>query len=256
MPSSATGISSCIGCGGEIRPDDRYCGTCGTSLIGDAPKPASDAFALLTPSLVYYFVTLALLAAYKLTDLFPPDFESFLGVSIADTLIVVVFWVMARKEIAPLFSFQGFRISVALLTVGGAIGGCAVVSVIADFINVSLFDTTFSDSWLFAETSSPLLFAVLFTCVQPAIFEEVAFRGFLFNNILQVTTPRGAVYITAFVFGIIHLAVISMMWLVPLGLAFAMLRVRYNTLWYGVIGHFTYNLGFVLLEYWQTGAVR
>ena len=66
-----------------------------------------------------------------------------------------------------------------------------------------------------------------------------------------MTTPTGAVYITAFVFGIIHLAVISMLWLVPLGLIFGMLRAKYNTLWYGVIGHFTYNLGFILLEYAQ-----
>ena len=251
MQSSVTGISSCLGCGGEIRPDDRFCGSCGTSLIADAERQSRDAFSLLTPSLVYYFVTLALLAAYKLTDIFSPGFESFLGVSIVDTLIVVVFWIMARKELAPLFRLKDIRISIVMLTIAGALLGCLVVSVAADFINVSLFETTFSDSWLFEETSAPLLYAVMFTCVQPAIFEEVAFRGFLFNNIQQVTTPTGAVYITAFVFGIIHLAVISMLWLVPLGLIFGMLRAKYNTLWYGVIGHFTYHLGFILLEYAQ-----
>jgi membrane protease YdiL (CAAX protease family) len=193
-----------------------------------------------------------LLAAYKFTDIFSPGFESFLGISVVDTLIVIVFWVMARKEVAPLFRLQGIRASIMLLTVAGAILGCLVVSVAADFINVSLFESTFSESWLFEETSAPMLYAIVLTCIQPAIFEEVAFRGFLFNNIQQVTTTKGAVYITAFVFGIIHLAVISMIWLVPLGLVFGMLRARYNTIWYGIIGHFAYNLGFVLLEHWQT----
>jgi membrane protease YdiL (CAAX protease family) len=252
MRSSATGISSCIGCGGEIRPEDRFCGSCGTSLIADDAQPSRDAFTVLTPSLVYYFLTLTLLAAYKLTDIFDAGFESFLGVTIADTLIIIIFWIIARKDLAPLFAFKGIRISVVLLTIAGAILGCLVVSITADFINVSLFESTFSDAWLFEETSAPLLYAVIFTCVQPAIFEEVAFRGFLFNNIQQVTTPSGAVYITAFIFGIIHLAVISMLWLVPLGLIFGILRAKYNTLWYGVIGHFTYNLGFVLLEHGQT----
>lgn len=251
MQSSATGISYCVGCGGVIEPDDRFCGSCGTSLLADTPKPSSDAFTLLTPSLVYYFVTLTLLAAYKLTDIFDGGFESFVGVTIADTLIVVVFWIVARKDVAPLFSFKGVRISIVLLTMAGAILGCLAVSVTANFINVSLFESTFSDSWLFEGTSAPLLYAVIFTCVQPAIFEEVAFRGFLFNNIQQVTTAASTVYITAFVFGIIHLAVISMIWLVPLGLVFGMLRARYNTIWYGIIGHFTYNLGFVLLEHVQ-----
>ena len=38
---------------------------------------------------------------------------------------------------------------------------------------------------------------------------------------------------------------------VQLAAGFGMLRAKYNTLWYGVIGHFTYNLGFILLEYAQ-----
>lgn len=252
MQTNATGISSCLGCGGQVTPNDRFCGTCGTFLADDVVKPTGDAFATLTPSLVFYFVTLALLAAYKLTDIFPTDFEGFLGVTIIDTLIVVLFWIITRKDLAPLFSLKGIRISILFLTIAGALLGCLIVSVVADFINVSLFETTFTDSWLFAETSSPFLYAVIFTCVQPAIFEEVAFRGFLFSNVQQVTTATGAVYITAFIFGIIHLSVISMIWLVPLGLIFGMLRVRYNTIWYGIVGHFTYNLGFVLLEYVQT----
>ena len=82
----------------------------------------------MTPSLVYYFITLALLAAYKFTDIFSPGFESFLGISIVDTLIVIVFWVIARREVAPLFRFQGVRISILLLTVAGAI--LAVVMVL------------------------------------------------------------------------------------------------------------------------------
>ena len=253
MQSSATtGISYCIGCGGEVRPGDRFCGSCGTSLLRETARASKDAFSVLTPSLIFYFVTLSLLGVYKLTDVFAADFESFVIVDVATSLIVSVFWIMARKDLAPLFTLKGIRISIALLTMAGAIVSCLVVSVVADFINVSLYESTFSETWLFEETSSPLLYAVIFTCVQPAIFEEVAFRGFLFNNIQQISTAASTVYITAFVFGIIHLTIISMLWLVPLGLVFGLLRAKYNTLWYGIIGHFTYNLGVVLLEYVQT----
>lgn len=234
----------------ETHPGDRFCGHCGSTLAGHV-KPVSDVFYVLTPSLAFYFITLALLAAYKLTELFPVTFESHLVVSVLDVVIVIIFWILARKEVRPLLSFRGFRVSIAGLTILCALGGCLIVSVVADYINVSLFDSTYSDGWIFADTASPLLFSILLTCVQPAIFEEVAFRGFLFSNIQKISTPSGAAYITAFIFGIIHLSVISMLWLVPLGLAFAFLRLKYNTLWYGVIGHFTYNLGFVLLDYWE-----
>lgn len=250
--STTTGISYCIGCGGEVRPGDRFCGSCGTSLLRETARASRDAFSVLTPSLIFYFVTLSILGVYKLTDVFDASFESFAIVSIATTLIVVAFWIMAGKDLVSLFDLKGIRISVVLLTIVIALVSCLVVSVVADFINVSLYETTFVETLLFEDTSSPLLYAILFTCVQPAIFEEVAFRGFLFNNIQQITTPTSTVYITAFIFGIIHLAIISMLWLVPLGLAFGFLRAKYNTLWYGIIGHFTYNLGVVLIEYAQT----
>jgi membrane protease YdiL (CAAX protease family) len=73
----------------------------------------------------------------------------------------------------------------------------------------------------------------------------------MFNNISHITTARSAIYITGFVFGIIHLAIISLLWLVPIGLIFAWLRWRYNTLWYGIIGHFVYNLCITMIEYYN-----
>jgi membrane protease YdiL (CAAX protease family) len=91
--------------------------------------------------------------------------------------------------------------------------------------------------------------ATLFIAVQPAIFEEITFRGFLFNNLKQVSGGPSAVYITGFVFGMMHLALISLLWLVPIGLAFGYLRNKYNTLWYGVIGHFTYNFIIVMNDF-------
>ena len=234
----------------DVHPGDRLCGHCGNTLEEPA-KPVTDVFSVLTPSLAYYFITLALLATYKMTDLFPVTFESFLAVSILDALIVIAFWIIAWKEVRPLLGFSGLKLSIVGLTITGALAGCLIVSVVADYINVSLFESTYSERWIFAETTSPLLFSVLLTCAVPALFEEVAFRGFLFNNIQKISTPSGAAYITAFIFGIIHLAVISMLWLVPLGIAFAFLRIKYNTLWYGMIGHFAYNLGFVLIDYWS-----
>lgn len=137
----------------------------------------------------------------------------------------------------------------AALTIVGALLGSVIISWIANIIQISISDDVFYNPYLFQDTGSPFLLATLFICVQPAIFEEVAFRGFLFTNIQKIASPLGAVYVTSFLFGIIHLAVISLLWLVPIGLAFAFLRLKYNIIWYGVIGHFTYNLGITILEF-------
>ncbi|TXH26639.1 MAG: CPBP family intramembrane metalloprotease [Cyclobacteriaceae bacterium] len=48
-----------------------------------------------------------------------------------------------------------------------------------------------------------------------------------------------------------HLAFISLIWLIPIGLAFGFLRSRYNTIWYGIVGHFVYNFCITVYEFWN-----
>jgi uncharacterized protein len=243
----------CLHCQNPVQSNDRFCGKCGKQLFElSQPLPVvEDVFAILTPSLLYYGITLLILSAFKLTPLFPEGFEGMLWISVIDLFLVLAFWGYYFEELKPLYSISNLKVKLVLLTMGGAIVGSVLVSVVADFINISLSDDVFYDTYLFGDTAYPLSFAILFIAVYPAIFEEVAFRGFMFNNIKQVTSVKSVVYITSFVFGIIHLSIISMMWLVPIGLVFAWLRMKYNTLWYGMIGHFTYNLCITLMEYYR-----
>lgn len=245
------GESTCIQCGAPVNVADIFCSHCGRELSATVRPPQEDVFSTLTPSLLYYFATLILLMVYKFTPAFPEGFEGQVAISILDIGIVIAFCIYARRDLAPLFSVSGLSSKIMLLTVAGALAGSALISLVANWINVSISDDVFYNPYLFEDTQFPLLISVLFICVQPAIFEEVAFRGFLFSNLEKVTSPAGAVYISSFIFGLLHLAFISMIWLVPIGLAFAFLRLKYNTLWYGMIGHFTYNLGITLIEFYQ-----
>lgn len=240
----------CIHCAAPVKATDFFCSHCGRELKSTARHPREDVFTTLTPSLLFYFVTLILLMVYKFTPVFPDGFEGQVAIAVLDTGIVIAFWIYSKRELAPLFSVSGLRIKLVLLTVLGALAGSIVISLVADWINVSISDDVFYNPYLFDDTAFPLFMSIVFICVQPAIFEEVAFRGFLFSNLEKVTSPGGAVYISSFVFGLLHLAIISLIWLVPIGLAFAFLRLRYNTLWYGIIGHFIYNLGITLIEFY------
>ncbi|HTH58496.1 MAG TPA: CPBP family glutamic-type intramembrane protease [Cyclobacteriaceae bacterium] len=242
-------IRACPYCDGTVRPTDTFCGHCGKELKNDFDGTREDVISQLTPALLYYGMTLILLATFKFTSVFPSGLEGMIGVTIIDVLIVIAFWARNIREINPLFSFAGFDLRVAGLTVLFAIVGSVVVSVVANWINLSIQDDVFYDTYLFQDTRNPFLFSVIFIAVQPAIFEEVAFRGFLFNNVARLSNGESAIFITGFIFGLIHLQFISLFWLVPIGLAFAFLRNKYNTLWYGVIGHFTYNFCITLFEF-------
>jgi len=118
----------------------------------------------------------------------------------------------------------------------------------------------FSNSFFLIEESSnyyidyihleyPLLGAIFFIVILPPIFEELAFRGFLFNQLQKVANTKVTIIATAFLFALIHLSIISFIWIFPFGLLLGYLRSKFNTLWLGMIIHFIHNLVVVLIDY-------
>lgn len=239
----------CNSCGVGLAQHAIFCPSCGIKIDEEEQSTNSDVIQTLAPSFVYYFLTLIILAVYKLTSLFDDSFESLVIVTVVDVILVLFFWFYFSKSLAPLFSVRSVQIPIILKVIAGCIAGAVAVYYIADLINLALFDDTSYSYGIFMGTSHPELYAILFVCVQPAIFEEVAFRGFLFNNIQEVAPKDATVYITAVLFGIMHLAFLGLFYLIPIGIAFALLRSKYNTLWYGIIGHFIYNFTITALEY-------
>jgi uncharacterized protein len=249
IDSATESALQCAGCSGILQPDEKFCGYCGHEVAHEQQVVNQDAFTVIQPTLIYYFLTLLLLAIYKLTDIFPDGIEGLIIISIVDVTVVIAFWGYFFGDLMPLFSLRSIHWKPLLLTIGGAFAGALVVSKLADLINISLFDDIYYSPYLYEDTAQPLLWAIIMTCVQPAIFEEVAFRGFMFSNLQVLSSPKGAIYVSAVLFGIMHLSFIALIWLIPLGIAAAMLRMRYNTLWYGIIGHFVYNFTVTAIDF-------
>ena len=84
--------------------------------------------------------------------------------------------------------------------------------------------------------------------MQPAIFEELASRGVIFGALERVLAVREAIMVSALLFMIIHLAVLSFPHLLVLGLVLGYLRVRTGSLYPGMVLHFTHNLLVVMSE--------
>jgi membrane protease YdiL (CAAX protease family) len=238
----------CPHCQSPLRGLAVFCGQCGQPVVVKSPEPHVDIFERIRPSLLYYFLTLLLLLIYKVTESFPEGFEGMIWITVIDVSLVIIFWWHFSESLGRLL-FTRLNMFVLGKVIIGAMAAAFFVTIIADWVNISITDDEFYSPYLFDDTPYPLAFSILFICVQPAIFEEVAFRGFVFNNLHQVTSTTGAIYITSFLFGIMHLSYISLIWLVPLGIISAILRTKYNTLWYGMVAHFTYNLIITLIEF-------
>jgi uncharacterized protein len=89
---------------------------------------------------------------------------------------------------------------------------------------------------------------VLCICVQPAVFEELAFRGIILTGLQRVIAPVEAVLVSSLMFMILHLSIPSFPHLLVIGLALGFLRVRSGSLYPGMLLHFTHNLLCVVSE--------
>jgi hypothetical protein len=83
--------------------------------------------------------------------------------------------------------------------------------------------------------------------VQPAVFEELAFRGSIQSSMQGVLRRREAVVVTALMFAILHLQFLALPHLIVMGLMLGWLRQASGSLYPGMVLHFVHNL-IVLLD--------
>jgi membrane protease YdiL (CAAX protease family) len=78
----------------------------------------------------------------------------------------------------------------------------------------------------------------------------LAFRGIIQPTFLRVLGANETIVVTAMMFGILHLSVPSMPYLVLLGIVLGWLRQRTGSLYPCFVLHFCHNLLALLVEYW------
>jgi membrane protease YdiL (CAAX protease family) len=86
----------------------------------------------------------------------------------------------------------------------------------------------------------PLYAAVLLaiaTSILVPVWEEILFRGVIFNRLRQYTKLTYAFIVSAAIFGLAHMAPILFPYLFTMGLAWAWLYHFHKTLWASIIGH-------------------
>lgn len=95
--------------------------------------------------------------------------------------------------------------------------------------------------------------AVAAVCIQPAIFEEIAFRGIIQGSLGRLLGEREALIASALLFGILHLSIPSLPHLLVMGLVLGWLRLRTKSLLPGMALHFSHNFLVLLSE--QNGSL-
>lgn len=91
--------------------------------------------------------------------------------------------------------------------------------------------------------------ALIVGAVIPALSEEVLFRGVLQRSLEQVRTPRRAILITAIIFGILHLNIVSLVPLICIGIFLGFMAYYTQSLALPIVAHFFNNACAIIVLY-------
>jgi membrane protease YdiL (CAAX protease family) len=240
----------CHKCGEQQKSDYRFCNKCGAQNINEFRKELKKDSTYnrnLTNLARYTFIILALLVVSYFTG---DDLYSFIIWTVCFAIVDIVFGIL-QPEVWSLFSIKNIKIKPLLLVSLIGISSGFLVFYSIEKLNLLLEIETYNSTEIFKDLEYSLISAIVLTAVFPAIFEEMAFRGFIFNNLTSLAGKRSAIWGSSFLFGLVHFSLLSLYWIVPFGLILAYFRNRYNTIIYGIVGHFIHNSTVVLIEHYE-----
>lgn len=247
-------VRFCRGCGAAWQPDWQECPACAVrrSRAGEAVVEArfrSDQ-GQVKSAVWLYFALLSVSLVALLIMLFDEQRGSVwleVGSEVVMSVLIVCWCVANRDDVGPLLRKSG-----SPLYFGLAAGSAVVTFAIASgMIRLIVKYTGLAEIHYragFDEAKLGVGWMVLVICVQPAIFEELAFRGVIFGALSRVLGGSEALLVSALMFAILHLSVPSIPHLFLLGLILGWLRLRTGSIFPCVLLHFSHNLLVVASE--------
>jgi len=244
----------CRACGLPWDPMLAYCPACASA--GARPPPAISPLEVHDRSVPFalslYFAWLTLSLGEVIWILLGGNTVTVDMASTALATVMVFGWCLssglvrravgaALRHVRPLWCLAGFAIAPFTFAIASAV--VYAFNHTFKLHGVRYTDDLFAAGWGWG-------MSLLLVCVQPAVVEEVAFRGVIFSALRQVLESNEAVLVSALMFMIIHLSVPSFPHLLLIGLALGWLRVRTGSLVPGMCLHFTHNLLCIVSERW------
>lgn len=235
----------CEHCAHLVKVENKFCPGCGSPQIQQeisADKKWSNIQGIALFFALEVIVCLSAIVIEKpglLTDLV---FHSVTAIS------ALSFFISDWSHNKNLLKWPGFTFKKLIGFIALTVLGSLMVQFLVELINLRLFHESQNYRSYYFFSSNGKYLMVFFIAFCPALFEELAYRGYVMTKLLSVFDRKEAIYISSSLFFLIHFSFLSFFWLLPFALILAYLRVKENTLWYGITIHFTFNLTACLLE--------
>lgn len=132
-----------------------------------------------------------------------------------------------------------------LMGVGTFLVATGLINLFHRALNVAILNY----SQPFTSAGFGRLVIFLCICVEPAVCEELAFRGIMFSSLRRALSGKETVLVTALMFMMLHLMPVSFPHLLLLGLILGYLRLKTDSLYPSMLVHFTHNFLCILFEW-------
>lgn len=249
-------IEYCPFCDNILREDASFCGKCGKDVAKISSKLKQvrkvPLWKLVSPALWFWIILLGLNGLFSLIiNLTQADNPVWDNLNIfLSAVITVIYALNNSKSVKPLLTTFGYKGIKRLEIAAGFLFVFVFMFLYLRFLRFIGFGTiNMTESYM--EYQYPFwVFAILLSVV-PGIFEEIAFRGIIYDQFTLIGKENEAIIIQAVMFSILHMLPMSFISHFVLGLVFGLLRKRSKSLYPGMIVHSAWNFVVILFEYFK-----
>jgi len=239
----------CADCNTELPDDSKFCRHCGARQV-IVNENEHDRNKVLTIAGLFYGTDLLLCLLIKFIDEFQ-RLRYIILFDIITSVITILFVAFTFKDIKHSLKWNNFSIKRLLFYMATAVLFSIVVQLLVGMLNRSLFEEEYYYYYTFSRTAYPMLFMLLMIAVQPALIEELGYRGLIMSQLGRILDSKQVIFISAFVFALIHLSIFSMLWIIPFAIFLGYVKEKENTIWYGVVIHFMFNATACVFEFYD-----
>ena len=242
---------TCAYCARAISADSNFCQFCGSFQPDEEEeKNEKQKSKWLKVLVVFYSIDLIVCTIANFIGYFR-GLEWLVITEAVLAALTLIFVVFLWKDLKPLLQWKTFTVGKSMAYVVGAVLFAIVVNILVKWLNKSIFDQDVYYYRSFRHLAYPKLGMVTLVALLPAIFEELSYRGIILHGLFKVADKKQAILIGAFLFAVIHMSFISFFWLMPFAIWLGNVRWKEETIWYGVLIHFSFNVTACLFEFYE-----
>lgn len=163
-------------------------------------------------------------------------------------IFLFLLYKFSKRGLLERCKFKKFKaeyiIYIAMIIIGFALVNSLIVSILSN--NISSYEETNN---FIVNMQSTLISMIIINIVGP-IFEEILFRGVIFDELSETSPLYIAIIIQGLLFAIAHGNLLQGIYTFTLGIILAVINYYCQSIWSDILGHILFNIfGGVLIAY-------